>query len=67
MVVVTEGAKEAIKGMEKDAAHCGAAVRIALDNSQVVVNVDIELGQDPSRSMEVDECGIGLGRNGKGG
>jgi hypothetical protein len=53
MIVGTQGSEEAINGVEKNPTHSGTAVRIPLDGAKVIVNVDVELGQDASRSAKI--------------
>jgi hypothetical protein len=64
MIVWSEWAKETVNGMQQNAAHSGTACRIALNDSQVVVDIDVELGQDPSWSAKVSQCRIRARREG---
>jgi hypothetical protein len=63
VIVGAEGPKQAIDSMQKDAANGGTTRRSALNDAEVVVHVDVEVGEDPGAGLERREGRIGGGRS----
>jgi hypothetical protein len=60
VIVGAEGTKETVNGMQEDAPYSCTAGFVALDDSQVVVNIDVEFGKDSSGSAKIGQCWIRL-------
>jgi hypothetical protein len=58
VVVVAEGTKQAINGVQKDTANSSTTLRGALDHTKVIVDIDVELREDPGGSLEVRKSRI---------